>query len=75
MWNFTENFPNFTYWKSIFLDIICSVLTSPQGTSKDLVLGHEQDPTWSMEIIFGCKCMPNQKFRFFFPFSLLVEFG
>jgi hypothetical protein len=35
------------------------------GNPKNLVWGHEQDPTWSLEIVFGCKCMPNQKFRFF----------
>jgi hypothetical protein len=70
-WNITENLPNFTYWKSVFLDIICPVLTSPQGTSKNLVWRHEQYPIWSLEIVFGCKCMPNQKFIIFshFPYK------
>ena len=65
MWKLTEKFPDFTYWKSVFLDIFCPVLTLHQDASKNLVWAHGPDPTWSLKIGFGSKGIQNQKFRFY----------
>ena len=50
MWKLTENFPDFTYWKSVFLDIFCPLLTLPLVALENLVWAHGPEPTWSLKI-------------------------
>ena len=69
MWKLTENFPDFTYWKSVFLDIFCPLLTLLLVALENLVWAHGPEPTWSLKIGFGSKGIHNQKFRFFPHFS------
>ena len=69
MWKLTENFPDFTYWKSVFLDIFCPLLTLLLVALENLVWAHGPEPTWSLKIGFGSKGIHNQKFRFFSHFS------
>ena len=53
MWKLTENFPDFTYWKSVFLDIFCPLLTLHLVALENLVWAHDLEPTWSLKIGFG----------------------
>ena len=65
MWKLTEKVPDFTYWKSVFLDIFCSVLTVLLDAPEFFSSGPGPDPTWSFEIEFGSNGIHQQKFRFF----------
>ena len=69
MWKLIENFPDFTYWKSVFLDIFLPVPPMLLDAPQILIWGHGPDPTWSSEIKFGSNGIPQQKFRFIFHFS------
>ena len=73
MWKLSEKIPDFTYWKSVFLDIFCSVQNVPLATPEIFLWGHGPDPTWSLRIGFGCNGVHRQKFRFFKDFFLLIE--
>ena len=74
MWKLTENFPDITYWKSVFLDIFCPLLTLLLVALENLVSADGPEPTWSLKIGFGSKGIQNEDFRFS-PFFLLIEFG
>ena len=65
MWKLTEKIPDFTYWKSVFLDIFCYVLTVLLDAPEIFSLGPGPNPTWSLRIGFGCNGVHQQQFRFF----------
>ena len=69
MWKLLENFPDFTYWKSVFLDIFYPALTLHLVALENLAWAHGPEPTWSLEISFGSKGIQNQKIRIFPYFS------
>ena len=54
MWKLTENIPGFTYWKSVFLDIFCSVLTVLLDAPEIFSWGPAPNPIWSLIIGFWC---------------------
>ena len=64
MWKLTEKSPNFTYWKSVFLDIFYYVLTVLLDTPEIFSWGPGPNPTWSLRIGIGCNGVPQQNFRF-----------
>ena len=64
MWKLTKKFPDFTYWKSVFLDIFCPLLTLHLVALENLVWAHGPEPTRSLKIGFGSKGIQNEKFRF-----------
>ena len=65
MWKLTEKIPDFTYWKSVFLDLFCPVLTMLLDAPEIFSLGPGPNPTWLLRIDFGCNGGHQQKFIFF----------
>ena len=75
IWKLTENFPNFTYWKSVFLDnfLPCSKFTSrylwkfgirtwSRLSRANLIIGN-----W-----FWIQMYPNSKVKIFSPFFFIM---
>ena len=60
MWKLIENFPDFTYWKSVFLDIFCPLPTLLLVALENLVSADGPEPTWSLKIDFGYLWIQNQ---------------
>ena len=64
MWKLTEKIPDFTYWKSVFLNIFCSVLTmlldAPEIFQEDLVQTHPNH--W--ELVLGAMVCPTKNLDF-----------
>ena len=58
------------YWKSVFLDIFCPLLTLLLVALENLVWAYGPEPTWSLKIGFGSKGIQNEKFIFFSPIFL-----
>ena len=73
MWKLTEKNPDFTYWKSVFLDIFCSVLTVLLDAPEIFSWGPGPNPTWLLRIGIGCNGVPQQKFRFFKDFCQIKQ--
>ena len=69
MWKLTEKIPDFTYWKSVFLDTFCSVLTmlldAPEFFYEDLV--QTQLDHW--ELVLGAMVCPSKNLDFLKIFS------
>jgi hypothetical protein len=65
MWKLTEKKSDFTYWKSVFMDIFCSLQSVPLDTPEIFLRGHAPDSTWSLRIGFGCNGVHRKKMRFF----------
>jgi hypothetical protein len=60
MWKLIENFPDFTYWKLVFLDIFFPLLTLHLVALENLVWAHGPEPTWSLKIGFESKGIQNE---------------
>ena len=65
MWKLTEKIPDFTYWKSVFLDLFCPVLTVLLDAPEIFSGGPGPNPSWSLRISFGCNGVHCQIFWFF----------
>ena len=66
----TDFFSDFTYWKSVFLNIFCPVLILHLVAPENMVWGPGPgpDPTWSLRIGFESKCIQNPNLDFFSHF-------